>query len=92
MEEIELEKVPMTDSFAITKRFKTDVEFSTFIEQQAVKYGDSLIDTILAYCELNDIDEEVIAKLITKSLKEKIAVEAIENNLIIHDASGVLPL
>lgn len=37
--------------------------------------GLSYVDTILEYCEENIIDVEEIADLISKNLKEKIAME-----------------
>jgi hypothetical protein len=53
--------------------------------------GESLIDTILAYCENHDIDEDIIAKTISKSLKEKILVEARDRNIMDSD-DGVLDI
>lgn len=78
----ELNEIQMTDAYAVTKKFKTDGEFSQFIEQSAMRNGETLIDTILEYCEVNDIDEALIAKLLSQSLKDKILVEAQESKLM----------
>jgi benzoyl-CoA reductase/2-hydroxyglutaryl-CoA dehydratase subunit BcrC/BadD/HgdB len=87
----DLDDIQMTDTFAITKKFKTDVEFSQHIEQTAMKNGDSLIDTILSYCDTHDIDEELIAKLLSQSLKDKIMVEAQDLKLM-SNLSGTLDI
>jgi hypothetical protein len=89
-DELESISTLMSDSFAITKRFRTNEEFSTYIEQTAIKFGDSLIDTLLAYCEINDIEESIISKLITKSLKEKIYSEALDMKLMSNKENGTL--
>jgi hypothetical protein len=84
--------IDFTDVYAITKVFKTESEFSQYIETTAMSSGDSLIDTILTYCDTNDIDEELIAKLISTSLKEKIHLEAVELRLLGSIESGVLDI
>jgi len=84
--------ISFTDSYAITKQFKTDSEFSQHIELEAMQSGETIIDTILAYCEKNDIDEELIAKLLTGSIKEKIRYEALELKLIGVSEDGVLEI
>lgn len=69
------------DTFIITKQqFATSAEFSQWVEQTAVDKKIGLMDTIIDFCAKNDIDVEVAAKLITRSLKEKIRVEAISLN------------
>jgi hypothetical protein len=75
----------LTDEFVITKEFASANEFSMFIEQSAIEEGMDLIDVILNYCEEKDIDPDVTAKLVTKSLKEKLAVEFTERNMLRND-------
>ena len=48
------------------------------------------IDMIIDYCKNHDLDIENVGKLITKSLKEKIQIEAEESNLM--KPKGRLPL
>jgi hypothetical protein len=62
--------------------FRTATEFSIFITNTANKTKDTLTNTILAYCDERDIDPEHIAKLISKPLKERLAVEMEEAGLI----------
>lgn len=83
---------PISDTFVITKSFSTPEEFSIHIEKEAMTLGMSLIDTILMYCEEHDIDSDVIAKLISRSLKEKIRSEAEYLHMIKPEDNGTLPL
>jgi hypothetical protein len=78
----ESQEVTVTDQFLITKEFASAEAFSMYIEDRAIKEGESLIDTIIAYCEERDIDPEVTARLVTKSLKEKLAVEFEDRNML----------
>lgn len=55
--------------------FRTATEFSMFITHLADKNDDTLTATILQYCEDRDIDPEDIAKLISRPLKELLAIE-----------------
>ena len=59
---------------------KTDdiVEFSLFIETLAIKRRTTLMDTILEFCEEYYIDPIEIISQISKSLKDKIEIELIE--------------
>jgi hypothetical protein len=88
---MQTEEVVMSDQFVITKEFPDANAFSMFIEERAIREGMTLVDTIIAYCEEKDIDVEVSAKLVTKSLKEKLAVEFEELNMMRRE-HGVLDL
>jgi branched-subunit amino acid transport protein AzlD len=72
----------VTDVFLITKQFKTQVEFSQYIEKLASKTNSSLIDILVEYCVKQEIEIESVKKLVTPSLKEKIKVEAEDLNLM----------
>ena len=80
-----------TDVFLITKQFKTQVEFSQYIEKLANKTNSSLIDILIEYCVKQEIEIESVKKLVTPSLKEKIKAEAEELNMM-KDKTGKLPL
>ena len=69
--------------------FRTATEFSMFITDAANKNGDSITQTILNYCEDRDVDPEEIAKLVSKPLKELIAMEMQESGLLKKDSSAV---
>ena len=50
------------------------------------------MDSILHYCEINDIDPSTVGSLTSKSLKEKIKIEAMNLNLLKQKAGGKLPV
>jgi hypothetical protein len=77
---VDLEKV--TDTFLITKKFRSPSEFSYFIEGTARRTKTSCIDILINFCLENEIESESIAKLINPSLKEKLESEAQELNLL----------
>ena len=62
--------------------FKTAVDFSQFVEITAAKQGASLTQVILEYCENKDVDYLDVAKLLSPTLKEKIAFEMQEAGLL----------
>ena len=76
-------------TFADKILFRTATEFSMFITDAANKNGDSITQTILNYCEDRDVDPEEIAKLVSKPLKELIAMEMQESGLMKRDSSAV---
>ena len=80
----------INDSMILTKRFRSPVEFSLYIEERVQKEKIGYIDMIIDYCNNHDLDIENVGKLITKSLKEKIQIEAEESNLM--KPKGRLPL
>ena len=66
-------------------------QFSLKIEEIKRNNGDmSYMDAILHYCDENKIDPAEVGKYISKSLKEKITIEAQGLNLI--ERGGTLPL
>lgn len=66
-------------------------EFSLIIEKIVQeKKGISYMDAILKYCEENEIDPGTIAPLLSKSLKDKVTVEA--QNLNYLPKTGQLPV
>ena len=52
-------------------------EFSLKIENIVKEKRISYIDAVVWYCEQNEIDTGTVSPLISKSLKEKIQVEAV---------------
>lgn len=84
------EKQELTDAAIITKRFRSPNEFSLHIEERVVRERIGYMDAVIQYCTEIDIDIESVAGLINQSLKDKIRVEAEENNYI--RKKGKLPL
>lgn len=70
------------DSILITKRFRSPTEFSLYIEERVVKERLGYMDAIIDYCHTNDVDIDNVGGLITPSLKEKIQLEAEDNNMM----------
>jgi hypothetical protein len=62
--------------------FKTSNEFSLHIEQLVKQNKISHMDAVLEYCKENFLEPEDVAKLINKSLKEKISLNMQELNLL----------
>jgi hypothetical protein len=83
-------KQELTDAVIITKRFRSPNEFSLHIEERVLKERIGYMDAVIQYCTEIDIDIESVANLINKSLKDKIRVEAEEQNYI--RKQGKLPL
>ena len=68
-------------------------EFSLIIENVVKeKRPMTYIDAIVWYCDENNIEVETAARLLSKSLKEKIQLEAQEKNLLKIKKAGALPV
>jgi len=68
-------------------------EFSLIIEGVVKeKRPITYMDAIIWYCEQNNIEIETTSRLISKSLKEKIQVEAMNANMLKVEKSGKLPV
>ena len=68
-------------------------EFSLIIEGVVKeKRPITYMDAIIWYCEQNNIEIETTSRLISKSLKEKIQVEAVNLNMLKIPKCGVLPV
>ncbi|MBK55931.1 MAG: hypothetical protein CMC84_01200 [Flavobacteriaceae bacterium] len=60
----------------------TPKKFSIMIERIAKDSGCNHMDAVIDYCEKNKIEPEQIKPLVTKSLKEKLEVNARELNFL----------
>jgi len=70
-----------TDEYIVSKRrFKNATDFSVFIEKYCFDNNVGYMEGIIDYCSNEDIEIESIGSLISKALKEKIRVEAQEQN------------
>jgi len=68
-------------------------EFSLIIEGVVKeKRQITYMDAIIWYCEQNNIEIETTSRLISKSLKEKIQVEAMNANMLKIEKGGKLPI
>ena len=67
-------------------------EFSLTIEGIVKEKKITHMDAVLWYCEQNELDPSQISSLVSKSLKEKIQVEATNLNMLKIPRCGVLPI
>jgi hypothetical protein len=76
----------------LEKKFLCATRFAQEIERIVQCDKISYIDSIIFFCEKNSIDLEVVSKLISKPLKDKIKQEAIELNFLKKTSRAKLPL
>ena len=68
-------------------------EFSLIIENVVKeKRPITYMDAIVWYCEQNNIEIETTSRLISKNLKEKIQLEAMNANMLKVEKGGKLPI
>jgi hypothetical protein len=58
------------------------VTFNLYLEEFVSNTGESYIDAIVHYCTKNEIEIEVIPKLLNKVIRSKIEAEASDLNLL----------
>jgi hypothetical protein len=66
----------------IKTKFLSPDKFSIDIERYVRDNQCNYIDGIVQYCEENEIELETVSKLISKPLKEKLKMNAIELNFL----------
>ena len=67
-------------------------EFSLTIEGIVKEKRITYMDAVVWYCDDNGLDTSQISSLVSKSLKEKIQVEASRLNMLKIPKCGVLPV
>ena len=70
----------------------TSKTFSLKIEEIALEKNITHMDAVLWYCEKEGLEPDSLRPLISKSLKEKIQVEAQQANLLKMEKVGTLPV
>ena len=70
----------------------TSKEFSLKIENIVKEKKISYMDAVVWYCEQNEIDPSTVSNLVSKSLKEKIKLEATNLRMLKFQKCGQLPL
>ena len=66
-------------------------EFSLTIEGIVKEKRITYMDAVVWYCDENGLDTSQVSSLVSKSLKEKIQVEATNKNMLKMPKIGVLP-
>lgn len=77
---------------AIENKFLTPSKFALEIETIVAAENMNYIDAICHYCELNGLDVESIAKLVSKPLKERLKNDAVNLNFMKRTSKAKLPL
>ena len=66
----------------VQEKLMTPKKFSISIEKTVQESGISYMDALLDYCDKYQLEPEMIKPLITKSLKEKVEVDARNLNFL----------
>ena len=75
------------------EKFISPVQFAEEIEKIIKKNPEfNYIEAIISFCEEREIEVDLISKLISKPLKEKIKRDAIELNYMKKTSRAKLPL
>ena len=69
-------KKAMEESFLTKEKFAEDIEY--LVRRTKMNYIDAIVD----YCEERSIEVESVGKLMSKPLKEKVRMDAIELNYL----------
>lgn len=78
-----LKNMPNPDATAIRReRFKSSNDFSMYIEEIVRDKRMSYMDAVLQYCKENFIEPQDVAKLVNKSLKDKLEVNFQDENYL----------
>jgi len=83
--EKELER-QLDDKFLTQSKFSSDIEMS--VRESNLSY----IESIVQYCEDNNIEIESVSKLLSKPLKERLRCEAMQLNFLKKSSRAKLPL
>ena len=79
------------EEFLELKNIPTPIQFESGVESLMEECGiESFIDGILEYCTRNEIETEIVPKLITNELRDKVFYEAKSLNFLPND--GMLPI
>ena len=77
---------------ALSAKFISKDKFASDIEALVLKTRLNYIDAIVQYCEQNEIELDTVNKLVSKPLKEKLKVEAMDLNFLKKTSHGKLPV
>lgn len=76
----------------LNKKFISKDKFAEDVEALVLSTDMNYIDAIVEYCEVNGIELDTVGKLVSKPLKEKIRVQAMDLNFLKKTTRGKLPL
>ena len=76
----------------IELQFLNKNRFTKLVENTVYDLKISYMDAVVWYCEQNEIDTGTVSNLISKSLKEKIKLEATNLKMLKFPKCGQLPV
>lgn len=76
----------------LNKKFISKDKFAEDVEALVLSTEMNYIDAIVEYCEKHGIELDAVGKLVSKPLKEKIRVQAMDLNFLKKTTRGKLPL
>ena len=76
----------------LNKKFISRDKFAEEIEALVLRTKMNYIDAIVEYCEEHGIELDTVGKLVSKPLKEKLRVQAMDLNFLRKTTRGKLPL
>jgi hypothetical protein len=71
---------------------KNNEKFAKIILEFARVNNLNLVEALVSYCEDNEMEMEDVIKLLDKSMKKRIEVEAIENRYVVGQKISKLPI
>lgn len=69
------------------KLFKSDIEFSEFIELLASERKASVLETTLSFCDENGVEPEQLKTMISQSLRDKLRENFRERGMLKAESS-----
>lgn len=72
----------LTDALVITKTYKSKEEWCNHIHKFVKENKCTYMEAVIDYCESNEIELEHAAKLIDGNIREKIRIEAEQENMM----------
>lgn len=76
----------------MNEKFISKEKFSEDIERYASENHLNYMDSIIQYCDENDIELETVGRLVSKPLKDKIKYEATQLNYLTATTKARLPI
>lgn len=76
----------------LNKKFISKDKFAEDVEALVLSTEMNYIDAIVEYCEEHGIELDTVSKLVSKPLKEKLRVQAMDLNFLKKTTRGKLPL
>ena len=78
---------PIEIKEGLKKIFKSDIEFSEYIENLALSQRATVLDTLIMFCEENGVEPERIRTMVSQSLRDKLRVNFVDRGLLKAESS-----